>query len=471
MDFAELRSRVLEVAPGLKKILATRGGLSLLSYHTQTMGNPPTVSIERQKELLASIEKRVRLIDPGIVPAVLTELREHYTVSTGDHHGPLTHPFSVTGQWSRLAALGEQKKAVNIVLSCSSISLNNSSFPRGHFFHTRSGEELRVSFFSLRERHHPVYGLAGYGEEDFRVLRDHLVHQDISSERLEILRSTLDTIFGSAKVLSLPTYAEQISYTNYWLWKKIAGQENAACLFLDQESIVNELLAEYHLGQNTILNKLVSDAVWYQAFERLFDGCVGAFSFEERKGTFLFWALVRGERKSLLRQDAALVSEDGEYMVELTPEALGKALGRKELIPSMALCYIVLSFYYGLRCGGGFLQVSYLADMKKRYEQLLMATDALERELEMIRVIETDYLAADFACLNLQTIHRMVGASSFDFLLYQDASTAEVLKTLLRSCTLGEAVDELMPEFYKILFHETPSVAVPTKFPPVLYAK
>ncbi len=472
MDFVELRSRVLGAAPGLKKILAAKGALTLFEYQLESLGTVPAISVVRQEELLDVISNKVRQIDPGVVPDVLHELRTHYTVSTGDHHGPLTHPFSLSGQWSRLAVLEATRTPVAITLSCGSVSLNNSSFPRGHFFHTRSGKERRLSFFTLHNRHHPVYGLPGYRQKELDAFRSEMIlTPEMSSQDIGILTEIINTLFAPPQALSFASFAEQISYTNYWLWKKIAGQEKTACLFLDQESIVNELLVRYHLGQSTPLDQLLTDTAWHDSFEQFFDGCVGAFSSSDKKGTFLFWALQDGERKSLERKSGALVSRDGRYMVELTSKALVQALIRHELIPSMALCFIVVSFYYGLRCGGGFLQVSYLADMKKRYKQLLETMQAPESESTITQNVQTDYLAVDFACLNIQTANGMVGATSFDFLLYQDAATAKRLKALLHSCTLGEAIDQLMPEFYKIFFHATPQVTVPAKFSPVLYAK
>jgi hypothetical protein len=157
-------------------------------------------------------------------------------------------------------------------------------------------------------------------------------------------------------------------------------------------------------------------------------------------------------------------------MVELSSKSLHDGLVGGELIPSMALTFIVLSFYYGLRCGGGFSQVSYLPDMQRRYGQMLKAMGASVAAIEVAESVATGYLAADFACLQIATNKGRSGATTFDFLLYQTPQTAEQLTTLLHSCTLGEAVDQLMPEFYKILFHENPGVAAPATFSPILYA-
>ena len=61
-------------------------------------------------------------------------------------------------------------------------------------------------------------------------------------------------------------------------------------------------------------------------------------------------------------------------------EALAAALRKRELMPTMALCFIVLSFYYGLRCGGGFLQPNYLTQLKEAYARFLTEIKAENSE-------------------------------------------------------------------------------------------
>ena len=47
------------------------------------------------------------------------------------------------------------------------------------------------------------------------------------------------------------------------------------------------------------------------------------------------------------------------------------AILEKRIVPSLALTFIVLSFYYGLQCGGGYSQIAYLAKMQRAYLKLL----------------------------------------------------------------------------------------------------
>ncbi len=60
-----------------------------------------------------------------------------------------------------------------------------------------------------------------------------------------------------------------------------------------------------------------------------------------------------------------------DSLLTLDPESIIEALENKKIYPSMALCFIVISFYYGFVCGGGFSQVNYLKNMKEAWVRIL----------------------------------------------------------------------------------------------------
>ena len=138
-------------------------------------------------------------------------------------------------------------------------------------------------------------------------------------------------------------------------------------------------------------------------------------------------------------------------------------------MPSMALSFIVLSFYYGLTCGGGFLQVNYLSEMKEAYLKLLKNTGNVE-EVPHIEKIITDYFCGEFTSAMMSNRKRIAKASSIDLILYGNKGTGIQLQELVGVCTLGEAIDQMMPTFYQIIYGRDSAVPPPpSRHQPILY--
>jgi len=129
----------------------------------------------------------------------------------------------------------------------------------------------------------------------------------------------------------------------------------------------------------------------------------------------------------------------------------------------MALTFIVLSFYYGLSCGGGFLQVSYLTAMKEAYRSLRQTIGAGQIEIDQLSSISADYFCGEFVLGTLSNQGRDVPATPFDFLLYANGDTAERLRDTASKRSLNEAVDQMMPELYKIVYGKATNI-LPPKF-------
>ncbi len=262
------------------------------------------------------------------------------------------------------------------------------------------------------------------------------------------------------RVFEYEWYGDQVTRTNYALWKKIPGQKDTNLVYLEQESIANALLLNYHMNDDTLLTKLLTDERYLNAFEKYFDGIRGAFSSEENRGTVLFWAIRDHERKKLTRTGTTLRSEDGTYEISLTKKTIAHALEKKELMPSMALTFIILSFYYGLTCGGGFSQVNYLTRMKDAYLKLLEEMGHPE-ELPQVTSIKTDFFCGEFVFATMSNKKRTAHASSTDLIMYGGEETGNQLHELAKICTLASAVDEMMPEYYKILYGKETDLVPP----------
>lgn len=350
--------------------------------------------------------------------------------------------------------------------------MNNNSSPRGPLFHTNTLTEQRLPLFSLSHRHHPVYGLPAYTPAQLENTQQLLAENErVTATQKNILAPLLEQIYHTDTVQSLRYYSEQLTHTNYHLWKLLPEQSNIDLVTIPQEDIVNALLIQHHLGTNSTIDRLLREQACLESFELCFDGIDGAFSLHERTGTFLFWAIVDGERKALWHNDGTLETEDRSFALSLTPDTITTALQNKTLMPSMALTYIVISFYYGVTCGGGFLQGSYLSKMKYAYLKLLDAINGPSEERTQVEAIETDYVMADFSFLRLQHHDKTVPATTLDLLLYSQINPTQSLAMHIDSWTLNEAVDQLMPMFYKILYRQESHVLPTTHHKPFLYVR
>ena len=458
MDFAELKQKVLEKTPFLQRTLEHKGDSPLLNYFEENLRFSNQGSLARQNELLGVVHRKIdKLLSREIADQAILQLRDYYYTSTADHHGPITHPFFVNSHLTQSYANQKHNLTNIFVFACSGVSLNNSSFPRGVFFHDRHLEKKRSHFISLKHRHSPVFGFPAYTEEDVEK------NEDLRVQKL------IQEVYKEKEVSNKTYYTEQISRTNFTLWKKIPGQEKINLIYLSQEEIVNELILKYHLDTHTIITELLTNESVIKQFEKYFEGIRGALSQKEGKGTTLFWALHEGERKKLSLKNNTLETEDGLYSVALNIDSIKAEIKTKHVMPSMALSFIVLSFYYGLTCGGGFLQVNYLSEMKKAYKKLLGHIDKTN-EINTSEKITTDYFCGEFAFAMMSNEKRIAKASSIDLILYGNKGTGIQLQELTGVCTLGEAIDQMMPTFYQIIYGRDSAVPPPPfRHQPILY--
>ncbi len=438
MTLEEIRQVVFQAKPALKTLIETDGSLSIYDYFQKDIPSPK-VDIERQKQLISAIESKIsKLIDEKTAESLAAEMFKNYFISTADHHQPPTHPFFSNA--NLVQSLTNQSKGLKniLVLACSNISLNNSSYPRGLSFHDENLKEIRLPFFSLKNRHHPVFELPPYQKENLKKIPDEIKE-----------------IYANEKILSAKTYSDQITQTNYALWKKVPGECDTNLIYLNQEEIVSDLILSHHLDQPTLINQLLTNPDFQKSFAKNFENILGAFSPQNHKGTFLFWGLKNGRRISLSPQDPIFSST----------LSLKNALQNREIFPSMALSFIVLSFYYHIPCGGGFSQVNYLTEMKTAYLKLLAETNSSNEEIMAIEKIPTNIFRGEFIFTLIKNWKSALPATLLDLILYQKSDTSKIIDDLAKGVKLENAITYMLPEFYKIITGQKVSLESPVQIP------
>lgn len=470
--FLRMKHFILEKKPILGEIIEKRGTTTLYDYaqaYIEVNLNP--LIQKRQDELLSTFRREVaKRLGDDIAKNAAAQLAKYYYVSTADHHGPVCTPFFLTSNLIASAPYFENADPLLeniIVLSCANISLNNSSFPRGLAFHsnlTGQRDVHQLSFFPASCRLCPVYNFHPYDQDDIarvkEMVGDKTSSHEISIESAEKIVDLLERIYCTDDVFSCENFSDQVTKTNHKLWKEFfvhqPGVRAPNLIYIEQEALVARLIIDHHLDQQSIIHEILFDKKFEAFITQYFEGIIGAFSRQDNWGTYLFWALPKGAkyRTQVWKHGNHLVSPDGSYHLEMTPSALRRALEEKELIPSMLLTYIIIAFYYGLKCLGGFSQVNYLTYMKNAYIKML--TDKGHyKSIEMCARVQTKELCGDVALAFLQNpMGELVPATGLDLVLYQTKETWPCLRGLSKEVTLAEALNPMMPEFYKIIVPE-----------------
>lgn len=470
-NFERLVDSVLSKKPVLKKIVLNHGNKTLHEYAQEYIDvNRGPGFAKRQNEFLAVFRRyTLGLLGKDVANAATQQLKKRYFVSTADHHGPVTHPFFINGNLvTAVPYFGNPDPLLKyiIVLSCGNVSLGNSSYPRGLLFTAYAKDKIinhKISFFPASDRLCPVFDFRAYTADDINNTKKGLNEKvrigELGKPEAEKILEILDKIYLDPDVLKCKNFSEQVTKTNFHLWQKFFEPSHVTppnLIYLEQESLVLELLRSKHFDQDTVIRHILFDKVFDSLIQKYFDGIQGAFDTKEKLGTYFFWALPKGSkyRIQLWRNGNELVSDDGNYKVKLTPEDLRAAFDRKELIPSMMLCYIVLSFYYGIKCLGGFSQVNYLTDMKNAYIKM-QADRGYYRSVEVCARAQTKEMGGDFALAFLKCPNgEVIPATGIDLVLYGSSDTWSRLAHKSDVITIKEAVYSLMPEFYKIVYPE-----------------
>ena len=387
----EVQKQVLAECPGLKRLLETHGAETLFDYFVRSERDAerPIALAERgrQEELLAAFRDEVaRLLGEEIAEGATAQLGQTGFVSTADHHGPLSHPFFLNANLVQTFVNRTAGKKYVLVLPCAGVSLSNSSYPRGMTYHEKNGTERRVHFLSWKYHCMPVW-------------------------------------------CAPDSYSDRMVTFNHRLWQHIAQDTDIHLIYLPQETLVARLLIRHHLDADTTLHRLLFDARTQESYTFHFDGVTGAFTSSPARGTFLFWGIKNGKRVALRQEN-----------LPHDPRTLAEILERREIMPSMALTFIVLSFTYGLTCAGGFKQIDYLGDMQLAWRAVLRDIGEKETDAPVVtNVFRGEFLLTE----NPKTALDLLRANEHDKIKRHEARA--------RTLTLAEAMQPMMPKFYAML--------------------
>lgn len=380
--------------PVLKNIVDSYGNRSVFEYVQSFLSPFPQAEESRREEWLSVFQELLtERVGSEMAQEVTGQVRAVPLVSTADHHSPLDEPYWMnTNLIHSLVHLPELRPSYNVCFSFASVSLNNAlGYPRGLLLHEegkslREGiasyrfypeaKLLRLSLFPDKDKMATTYGFRSYQADDVQRLLngvDLKVKEGLMSADAGVrLRAWISEQFMDEKILNLRDYPSQITALNTKFWPSYFEPESRShapnVIYLEIETLVTELLLRVHLQKpDSLFFKFIFDPDWQTAFVKEFEGIHGAFCSHEEDGTYYFWGLDdKGHRVRMFLRDGELSSMERTIVVPMTAEGVSEALRTKKIFPCMALCYLMMAFYYRVRCMGATSQIRDLTLTKER---------------------------------------------------------------------------------------------------------
>ena len=461
--YEKLEQAVFAKRPVLRNIMKMYGDKSLYEYAQTYEDTSSNIDATLKNECIAEIVSHTKkLLGESKAESVKRQLTQQYYVSTTDHLGPISHPFFVHANLLAAAPYVDKKDGNHenlIVLACGNVSLGNSSLPRSILFNTDTANAAeRINLFPASDRQSPVFRFRPYEQKDIERAKNVVSNDPRHSKKLTgKITSVLDSVYLTSEALSSESYSDQITRTNFNLWKEFFSQSTTVLpdlIYLELERIVSNLLQKHHMTPGSRLHEFIFNSDILAQIEKSFDGIPSAFSIKQKKGTFLFWYFPQGTNKriALWRKGTDLIPEDGSCVIPLEPANITRLLEQRELIPSNMLSLVTLSCYYGIKCLGGFSQVNYLTSFHEAYATIFMSEGLQDKEIKSY----TQSLCGDFVISFLEkNSGELVPATGLDFVLYNQPNSWELFQENIQKLTPRESFSLMLPELYRILYAET----------------
>jgi hypothetical protein len=474
----DIKNAIWAKRPILGEIMKKHGHKTLFNYASEfTDINPSPRLDERKEELIETATDIIkRRLGPKVASKAMRQLQKFPLVSTADHHGPIGHPFWINA--NLITALNQIQSPDTsipylIVFSFASISLNNAStFTRGLLFHSDTnggGNLMRLPLLPDKLKMSVVYGSRPINKEDIDnaalALEAKTKTGEISKERAAQVCNLMNKYLDREDILEAPNLNCQITRINYRMWQGCfhthAGSDSDTknqmmdLIYIDIETITKEILAKYHLNnESSLIYKLLFNPEFQKLTSTYFNNIPGAFSNEEKWGSWFFWGLdEKKHRVSLFLDDNKLHSTDDKISFDFTPKGISEALQNRQIFPSMMTCYLIVSLYYGMKCLGGFCQVNDLTMLKNAWIKMLRKLN-LKEEAEAVQPIQTKELGGDGMVLPYfkRSDNKLTPATGIDMILDGSDTNPDQYIELAKNVSLNEIMEPMLPEMYTVLY-------------------
>ncbi len=367
-------------------------------------------------------------------------------VDTADHHGLLCHPFFANINIAKSSRKIISRPITQIVLTVGSISPTNSSLPRALFFHDENLDLIKLNLLSLAGRRRSLYGIQALSKVRFLEIKDKIHNFKIPNTGKKKLLAFFDFVSRDTRMWQCKHFSEQLTILNSVWWREIFGDARGDLLYLEVEQVVRNIFLN---STDPSIWKIILDPEIRKNYLDAYEKVPGAHDTANEHGSHFFWYIDKdsNSRKQLFIEGNSLITPDGETSINLDQETISKYLKNYELLPTMALCYSLLSFHFGLTLGGGFSQIQYLGEMKNAWIKVFQ-----ERSKEL-QELSTQIFSGEAGIMGISSKTKDCLATLADFLIYtnnkDDANNRA--ETALDETTVGHSLDLMMDEFVEII--------------------
>ena len=270
------------------------------------------------------------------------------------------------------------------VLSCSSVSLQSQTYPRGLMLSRRDAEgiaHVHLPFFSSALQDVMASRSPALTMKQLRAMRALWLHKG-RPPLLRWEREAVDAIMDGhvlrPDVLDQPTFGAQVTRVNASLCAERYSQtRHANVIYLEMEALVTRLLGQDLEDEGSVMHRILFDPQVRALVLDTLAGVRGCWRTEAinglalgrtgRAGTVFFWMADEKGRRCPLRLCVTPSGNAGlgfgDTCIPLRPEALRDALATGNIIPSLFTSYMSLTLDHGLRCFGGIFLAEYLPAM------------------------------------------------------------------------------------------------------------
>lgn len=466
--FEKFKEAVFKSRPNIASLYFEHGDKIFFDYaKTHIRENRNKIIKERRYEFNAVIYEYVRkTLGSIIAESVVKQLKTNDSISSVQHFSPLSHPDTLNAVLENALPYFDSNRPDLknvIVAACAGVSFNNTKFPRGHLFHNNNNGKIELNQFTLLGHtvdarpviHHDPYFSDGIKESKGSILSLER-NGEISKETSQKINRFIESIYNTPHSLSADDFVNQITITNYYIFKNLFQKYNKFTpnlIFLAQEKLVLELIIKNHISQKTVIHDFLFNSDFYPLIDKYFDGITGSFYNEKKLGTYLFWGLPKDSkyRIQLFRKGNRLESLDGSYTIELSPEKIKQAILNKELIPSVMLTFVILAMYYGIFLGGGYEQTYYLTQTKNAFEKLVKETRS-EESLNALESLVTRNLVIPRPLLAYfeSNDDSRTPATGLDLTVYGDLGEnwGKIIYAS-KNVKLGQIIERTLPSIYR----------------------
>lgn len=387
-----LLDRIAGSMPAINRVL--QQGEQRLDAYVQSLVPDAEEAYQPHSEVAdAAARYCAELLGDELAGVLRDELIRAPIALTANHHGVDFFAQSVQGTLGlSLRQIDRQPARTVPVFACGSIAMNNLTYPRGLLVYQVDGEApLRIPVFPDRVKRQAVARASPFDTAMLQRSEQRITKLARDGVLTLPLAEALNDVLQNYRDHGLPdpaSYSDQAVILNHRLWQRLLPAQGAAQLvYLELERLSLPLIIQDLQDDNSLLSILLFNDQVRGSLIQALQGTKGCWqnadllkqAYDQQnagssvsQGTFMFWGLdPRGRRFPLglevRQQQLWLRSMDAtvDWRIAATVDALGAALQRGDLLPSLFTCYTVISLARGVVCAGGYYQAEYLPQIQR----------------------------------------------------------------------------------------------------------